>query len=79
MQPLEWKKRTLSMFPQLLEKVMLTGKDVKKILSAAYITEPIAKKTRMGISLSKVMNPQPIPSTVPHTRSIVRVAPIIHI
>jgi hypothetical protein len=53
MQPLERKKRTLSMFPQLPEKAMLTGKDVNEILSVAYITEPVAKKTRMGISLRK--------------------------
>jgi hypothetical protein len=58
---------------------MLTGKDVNEILSVAFITEPVAKKTRMGISPRKVLNPQPISSTVPRTRSVVRATPIIHI
>jgi hypothetical protein len=47
-QPLECKKRTLSMFPQLPEQAMLTGKDVNEILSVAFITEPVAKKTQDG-------------------------------
>jgi hypothetical protein len=79
MQPLEHKKRTLSVFPQLPEKAMLTGKDVNKILSIAFITEPVAKKLRTGISPSTVLNPQPISSTIPHTRSVARATHIIHI
>jgi hypothetical protein len=58
---------------------MLAGKDVNAILSVEYIIEPIEKKTRMGISLRKFLNPQPISSTIPHTRLAVQVAPIIHI
>jgi hypothetical protein len=67
------------MFLQLQEKMMLTGKDVNKILSVSYITYLIAKKTRMGISSRNVLNPQPISSTIPLTLSVVRVDPIIHI
>jgi hypothetical protein len=78
-QPLEHKKRTLPMFPQLPEQAMLTGKDVNEILSVAFITEPMAKKPRMGISPSKVLNPQPISSTVPRTRSVARATHIIDI
>jgi hypothetical protein len=48
MQPLECKKRTLPMFPQLPEQAMLTGKDVNEILSVAFITEPMAKKLGWG-------------------------------
>jgi hypothetical protein len=35
-QPLERKKRTLSIFPQLPEKALLTGKDVNEILSIVH-------------------------------------------
>jgi hypothetical protein len=38
---------------------MLKGKDVNKILSTTFITEPMTKKPRMGISLRKVLNPNP--------------------
>jgi hypothetical protein len=67
------------MFPQLPEKAMLTGKDVNEILSVAFITEPMTKKPRMGISPSKVLNPQPISSTIPRTRSMARATHIIDI
>jgi hypothetical protein len=79
MQPLECKKRTLPMFPQLPEQAMLTGKDVNEILSVAFIGDPLAKKPRMGISPSKVLNPQPISSTIPRTRSVARATHIIDI
>jgi hypothetical protein len=71
MQPLERKKRTLSIFPQLPEKAMLTGKDVNEILSVVFITEPVAKKFRTGVSPRKVLNPQPLSSVIPRTRSVV--------
>jgi hypothetical protein len=48
-QPLEHKKKTLPMFPQLPEQSMLTGNDVNEILSDSFIKEPMAKKNRMGI------------------------------
>jgi hypothetical protein len=55
------------MFPQLPEKSMLTGKDVKKIFSTAFLIELMAKKYKMGISPSKVLNPHPISYTIPST------------
>jgi hypothetical protein len=67
------------MFPQLPEQDMLRGKDVNEIMSAALIIEPMNKKTRMGISPSKVLNPQPISSTIPCTRSVARATHIIDI
>jgi hypothetical protein len=70
MQLLEHKKRTLPMFPQLPEQVMLTGKDVNEILSVSFIIEPMDKKPEMRISPRKVMNPLPISSIVPHTLSV---------
>ena len=67
------------MFSQLPEQAMLKGKDVNKILSATFIRELVVKNLRTGVSLSKVLNPQPISSIVPRTRSMVRETPIIHI
>jgi hypothetical protein len=78
-QPLEHKKRMLSIFPQLPEKSMLIGKDVNEILSDVFITEQVAKKFRTGVSPSKIMNPQPLSYVVPCTCSTVRETPIIHI
>jgi hypothetical protein len=78
-QPQERKKRTLPMFSQLSKQAMLTGKDFNGILSTAFITDPMAKKTRMGISPSKVLNPQPFSSTIPRTRSMARATHIIDI
>jgi hypothetical protein len=79
MQPLECKKRMLSVFHPLPDKVMLTGEDVNEILSVVFSTEPVVKKLRTRVSPSKFMNPQPIASVIPHTRSMVRETPIIHI
>jgi hypothetical protein len=59
-QPLEHKMRTLPMFLQLPEKAILTCKDVNGILSASFITEPMAKKPRTRISPSKLLIPYPI-------------------
>jgi hypothetical protein len=78
-QLLECKKRTLPMFPHLPKKSMLTGKDFNEILSVAFIGDPLSKKPRMGISPSKVLNPQPISTTIPCTRSLARAYHIIHI
>jgi hypothetical protein len=64
-QPLECKKRTLSVFPQLPDKAMLKGEDVNKILSVAFSIEPVEKNLRTGVSPSKILNPQPISSVVP--------------
>jgi hypothetical protein len=72
-------KRALLMFPQLSKQAMLTGNDVKKILSTTFITEPMAKQTRMGISSRKFLNPQPISSTIPCSHSVARETHIIDI
>jgi hypothetical protein len=76
-QPLECKKRTFPMFPQLPEQAMLTGKDVNDILNATFIGDPLVKKPRTGLSLVKILNPQPISSTIPHTRATTRVTQTI--
>jgi hypothetical protein len=78
-QPLECKKRMLSIFPQLPDKAVLTGEDVNKIPSVSFSTEPLVKKIITGVSPSKVLNPQPIAYVVPHTRSVVRETPVKHI
>jgi hypothetical protein len=75
----EHKKRTLPIFSQLPEQSMLIGKYVNKILYVAFIGDPMDKKPRMGISPSEVLNPHPISSSVPRTRSADRVAHIIDI
>jgi hypothetical protein len=77
MQPLECKKRTFPMFPQLPEKAMLTGKDVNDILNVSFIGDPLVKKPRTGLSPVKILNPQPISSTIPRTRAMTRVAQMI--
>jgi hypothetical protein len=67
-EPLEKKKRTLPMFPQLLKKSMLSGKDFNDILATAFIGDVSTKKPRTGISPVKILNPQPISMVVPRTR-----------
>jgi hypothetical protein len=64
-QPLERKKRTLSIFPQLPYQAMLTGKDVNEILSITFIIEPVENKFRTWVSLRKILNPQPLSSAIP--------------
>ena len=68
-QPLERKKRIFPMFPQLSEQAVLSGKDVNEILNVSFIGDPLVKKLGTGFSLVKIMNPQPISSTIPHTRA----------
>jgi hypothetical protein len=58
---------------------MLTGKDANEILNVAFIIEPMTKKPRTRISPTKVLNPQPISSTIPRTRSADRAGHIIDI
>jgi hypothetical protein len=58
---------------------MLTSKDVNDIISASFITQAVAKKTRTGISPSKVLNPQPISSTIPCTHLVAQACHIIDI
>jgi hypothetical protein len=67
------------MFQQLPEQAMLTGKDVNEILSVAFIRNPMTKKPRTWISPSKALNPQPISSIVPRTRSTAQETHIIDI
>jgi hypothetical protein len=71
-QPMERKKRMLPMFPQLPDQVVLLGKDVNDILVVSFITDPLVKKPRTGLSPVNIMNPQPISSTIPHTRATTR-------
>jgi hypothetical protein len=58
---------------------MLTGEDVNMILSVVFSTKLVAKKLRIGVSLIKVLNPQPIASVVLHTGSTVIETLVIHI
>jgi hypothetical protein len=58
---------------------MLSGEDVNQILSVVFINEPMVKKPRTRVSPNKPLNPQPIASVVPHTHSVVKESPIIHI
>jgi hypothetical protein len=76
-QPLEHKKRTFPMFPQLLEKAMLTGKDFNDILNVSFIGDTLVKKPRTRLSPMKIQNPQPISSTIPHTRAMNRATQMI--
>jgi hypothetical protein len=69
----------LSIFQPMPNKVMLTGADVNEILSVSFSTEPVEKNLITGVSSSKFMNPQPIASVFPHSHSVVRETPIIHI
>jgi hypothetical protein len=78
-QPLEQKKRILAMFPQLLELAMLIGKDVNEILIITFIIGLVTKKLGTRISSSKVLNPNPISSTIPRTLSVTRATHIIDI
>jgi len=55
------------MFPQLSEQVVLSGKDVNKILNVSFIGDPLVKKPRIGLSRVKILNPHPISSTITHT------------
>jgi hypothetical protein len=50
-----------------------------KSSALSFIRDPLAKKPRMGISPVKVLNPQPISSTIPHTRAMARATQIIDI
>jgi hypothetical protein len=79
MQLLDQNKRTLSVFPQLPGQAMLTSKDVNEIMSTVFITELVEKKFRTEVSLSKVLNPQPLLYVIPCTRSIVQATLVIHI
>jgi hypothetical protein len=56
-QPLERKKRTLPMFPQLPEKAILIGKYVNDILNFSFIGDPLVKKPRTRLSLVNILNP----------------------
>jgi hypothetical protein len=42
--PLQWKKRTFPLFPQLPEHKVLSGKDFNKILVVAFIGDISIKK-----------------------------------
>jgi hypothetical protein len=68
MKPLEHKKWSFPMFPQLLEKAILSGKDFNDILNFSFIGDPLVKKPRIGISLVNILNPHPISSTIPRTQ-----------
>jgi hypothetical protein len=48
---------------------VLTGKYVNEILNATFIGDPLVKKPRIGLSLVNIINPQPMLSTIPHTRT----------
>jgi hypothetical protein len=57
MKQLKCKKITLLMFPQLPEQAMLIGKDVNEIISIAFITDPVDKNLRLGISPNQGSEP----------------------
>jgi len=57
--------------PANVKESLLTSKDVNIILSIVLFTKPVAKKLRMGVSPSKVINPKPISYTIPYTFSVV--------
>jgi hypothetical protein len=49
--------RTLPVFPQLPEHVILSGRDLNEILVVSFIGDVLVKKPQTGVSLAKVINP----------------------
>jgi hypothetical protein len=71
-QPLECKKKTLLMFPQLSDQAILSSKGVNDSLSTSFIGDRLDKKLKTWLSLVNIMNPHPISSTIPRTRASTR-------
>jgi hypothetical protein len=67
--PMECKKRTLPVFPQLPYQFVLLGKDVNGILVSSFIIYVTPTKTQIGVSLVKSLNPQLTSSTLPCTKA----------
>jgi hypothetical protein len=76
-QPLEHKKKMLSMFPQLPNQVVLLGKDVNEILVVSFIGDTPVKKPKTWLSPVNIMNPQPISLTIPRTRVVTQASQIV--
>jgi hypothetical protein len=71
---MECNKRMFSIFPQLLDHVVLSGKDVNDILATSLIGDPLVKKPRTWLSLVNILNPHSISLTMHHTRGATRTA-----
>jgi hypothetical protein len=69
---LQHPKRTLPGFPKLPDEVVLSGKIVNDILVVSFTGEVPTKNPRTNVSPAvnptKVINPHPISSALPHTR-----------
>jgi hypothetical protein len=77
MQQLERKKRLA--IHQLPANAVLSGADVNQILGTVFGTKPLVKRPRTRVSPNKPLNPQPLASAPPHTRSMAKASTIIHI
>jgi hypothetical protein len=77
MKQLEWKKRPT--IHQMPADAVLSGADFNHILGIVFGTEPLVKRPRPRFSPNKPLNPQPLASTPPHTRSTTKSNTIIHI
>jgi hypothetical protein len=74
---LEWRKRPT--LRQLPNDVVLSGADVNQILDVVFGTEPLVKRPKTRVSSNKPLNPQPLASAAPRTRTTIKANTIIDI